>query len=113
MTETLVVNGKNFIMSPNKYYSLWTKKILDSRFVNLCWRHMIVDIWQSIENIMDRKDFQRGSIEKDGNMQRNSETIQEKEITVSRTSISCSCDVLRRKDGRQKIPWPTKKYLDN
>ena len=43
-------------------------------------------ISHSIENIMDRKDDQRGSIEKDGNRQRNSETIQDEEITVSRTS---------------------------
>ena len=43
-------------------------------------------ISQSIENIMDEKDYQRGSIEKDGNRQRNSETIQDEEITISRTS---------------------------
>ena len=43
---------------------------------------------QSIENIMDGKDKQRGSIEKDGNRQRNSETIQDEEITISRTSYN-------------------------
>ena len=32
---------------------------------------------------MDGKDYQRGSIEKDGNRQRNSETIQDEENTVS------------------------------
>ena len=39
-------------------------------------------ISQSIENIMDGKDYQRGSIEKDGNRLRNSETIQDEEITI-------------------------------
>ena len=33
-------------------------------------------ISQNIENIMDGKDYQRGSIEKDGNRQINGETIQ-------------------------------------
>ena len=47
-------------------------------------QHM--DISQSIENIMDGKDYQIGSIKKDGNRQRNSATIQDKEITISRTS---------------------------
>ena len=37
-------------------------------------------------NFMHGKDDQRGSIEKDGNRQRNSETIQDEEITTSRTS---------------------------
>ena len=32
------------------------------------------------------KNYQRGSIEKDGDRQRNSETIQDQEITISRTS---------------------------
>ena len=41
---------------------------------------------QSIENIMDGKDYQRGNIEKDRNRQRNSETIQDEEITIYRTS---------------------------
>ena len=39
-----------------------------------------------LKNIMDGKDYQRGSIEKDGNRQRNSETIQDEETTISRTS---------------------------
>ena len=46
------------------------------------------EIWiyrRVLENIMDGKDYQRGSIEKDGNRQRNSETIQDEEITISRT----------------------------
>ena len=34
-----------------------------------------VDLSKSFENIMDGKDYQRGSIEKDGNRQRNSEII--------------------------------------
>ena len=45
-----------------------------------------MDISQSIETMMDGKDYQRGSIGKDGNRQRNSETIQDEEITISRTS---------------------------
>ncbi len=45
-----------------------------------------VGLSQSFENIMDGKDYQRGSIEKDGNRQRNSETIQDEETTISRTS---------------------------
>ena len=40
----------------------------------------------SVENIMDGKDHQRGSIEKDGNRKINSETIQDEENTISRTS---------------------------
>ena len=40
------------------------------------------------ENIMDRKNYQRGSIEKDGDRQRNSETIQDQEIAISRTSYT-------------------------
>ena len=35
---------------------------------------------------MDGKDYQRGSIEKVGNRQRNSATIQDEEITISKTS---------------------------
>ena len=71
---------------------------------------------QSFENIMDGKDYQRGSIEKDGNRQRNSETIQDEETTIFRTSNKTkhiTNTTNRRKDRRQKIPWPTKKYLDN
>ena len=45
-----------------------------------------VGLSQSFENIMDGKDYQRGSIEKDGNRQINSETIQDEETTISRTS---------------------------
>ena len=43
---------------------------------------------QSIENSMDGKDKQLGSIEKAVNRQRNSETIQDEEITISRTSYN-------------------------
>ena len=46
----------------------------------------ICDISQSIENIMDGKYYQRGNIEKDRNRPRNSATIQDEEITISRTS---------------------------
>ena len=41
---------------------------------------------QSFKNIMDGKDYQRGSIEKDRNRQTNSETIQDEETTIARTS---------------------------
>ena len=41
-------------------------------------------ITKSIENVMDGKDYQRGSIEKGGNRQINSETIQDEKITISR-----------------------------
>ena len=41
---------------------------------------------QSIENIMDGKDYQPGSIEKDVNRLRNSAKIQDEDITKSRTS---------------------------
>ena len=71
---------------------------------------------QSFENIMDGKDCQRGSFEKDGNRQRNSEIIQDEETTLSRTSNKTqhiTNTTNRRTDRRQKIPWPTKKYLDN
>ena len=37
---------------------------------------------------MDEKDYHRGSIEKDGNMPRNSETIQDEEIPISMTSYN-------------------------
>ena len=43
-------------------------------------------ISQRIENIMNGKDYQQGSIEKDGNRQRRSETIQDEEITISKMS---------------------------
>ena len=43
-------------------------------------------IAQSIANIMDGKDYQRGSNAKDGNRQINSETIQDEEVTIARTS---------------------------
>ena len=41
---------------------------------------------QSIENSMDGKDYQQGSFEKDSNRQIHSETIQDEDITISRTS---------------------------
>ena len=63
---------------------------------------------QSIENIMDGKDYQRGSIEKDGNRQINSETIQDEEITISRISYKPGIT-----HHNHNIPWPIKKYLDN
>ena len=44
-----------------------------------------VDISQSIENIMDGKDYQRGSIEKDASRQRNSAAIWDKKVAISKT----------------------------
>ena len=46
-----------------------------------------VGISQSIENIMDGKNYQPGSIAKDGKKKRNSETIQEEDITLCGTSL--------------------------
>ena len=43
-------------------------------------------VYRSFKNIVDGKHYQRRSIEKDGNRQRNSETIQDEETTISRTS---------------------------
>ena len=69
---------------------------------------------QSFKNIMDGKDYQRGSIEKDGNRQRNSETIQDEETTISRTSNKTSQIQLiegkiegRRSRGRPRNTWTT------
>ena len=45
-------------------------------------------ILESIQNIMDGKDYQRGSIEKDGDRPRNSEKIQDQETTMARTSYN-------------------------
>ena len=47
-----------------------------------------VNISQSIENNMDGNDYQRESIEKDGNRQRNSATNQDEETTISMTSYN-------------------------
>ena len=43
---------------------------------------------QSIENILDGYDYQRGRIENDGNRQRNSVTIQDKKVTISSSRTS-------------------------
>ena len=53
---------------------------------NLCCLDLIPLSQQSIENIMDGNNYQRGSIEKDGNRQRDSATIHDEEITISWTS---------------------------
>ena len=62
------------------------------------------------ENIMDGKDYQRGSIVKDGNRQRNSEKIQDEETTISRIYNKTSQIQLiegkiedRRSRGRPRI----------
>ena len=73
-------------------------------------------ISQSIENIMDGKDYQRGSIEKVGNRQSDSQTIQDEEITISRTSYNNNSSQLqliegniegRRSRGRPRNTWTT------
>ena len=48
------------------------------------------EMWvsQSIENMMDGKYYKRGSIEKDEDRPRNSETIQDQETAISRTSYN-------------------------
>ena len=65
---------------------------------------------------MDGKDYQRGSIEKDGNRQRNSETIQDEETAISRTSNKNNTSQIqliegkiegRRSRGRQRNTWTT------
>ena len=74
-----------FYIWPTPFYGVetWTTtKSLLSRLDAV----EIVGLSQSFKNIMDGKDYQRGSIEKDGNRQRNSETIQDEETTISRTS---------------------------
>ena len=40
---------------------------------------------RTIQNTMDGKDYQRGSIEKDGDIPIHSEPIQDRETTISRT----------------------------
>ena len=70
-----------------------------------------MDISQSIDNIMDGKYYQRGSIEKDGNRQINSATIiQDEDITISRTSCKNNASeqhIIEGNIGEQKT------YLDN
>ena len=58
----------------------------------------------------DNIDYQRGGVEKDVNMPRNSETIQYEEITIYRTSYKTYIITTknnRRKDRRQTTPWPS------
>ena len=72
---------------------------------------------QSIENIMDGKDYQRGSIEKDGNRERNNETIQDEEIILCMTSHtafnSSQLQLIegkiegRKSRGRPRNTWTT------
>ena len=71
---------------------------------------------QSFENIMDGKDYQRGSIEKDGNRQRNSETIQDEELqylghlmrhNTSQIQLIEGTIEGRRSRGRPKNTWTT------
>ena len=62
---------------------LWSGDIDNWKIQTRCLQDL--DISQSIENIMDGIDYQRGSIEKDGNRQRNSATVQYDEIIISRT----------------------------
>ena len=48
---------------------------------------------------MDEKDYQRGSIEKDGNRQINSETIHDEETTISRTSNNDNASQIQLIEG--------------
>ena len=67
---------------------LWSRDIDNNDYKSLLPRLDAFEMWiisQNIENSMDGKYYQRGSIEKDRNRQRNSETIQYEEITISRT----------------------------
>ena len=66
---------------------LWSRD-MDNHKISVVqtWRVWDVGLSQSFKNIMDGQDHQRGSIQKDGNRQRNSETIQDEETTISRTS---------------------------
>ena len=73
---------------------------------------------QNIENIMDGKDYQRGSIEKDGNRQINSETIQDEQVTICQYLVHLirhDTSHLQIIEGKIKDrrSWPTKNYLDN
>ena len=74
----------NCYIWPTLFYGAetWTitKSLLSRRDAFEMW------VYRSFKNIMNGKDHQRGSIEKDGNRQRNSETIQDEETTISRTS---------------------------
>ena len=65
---------------------LWSRD-MDNHKISVVqtWRVWDVGLSQSLKKIMDGKDHQPGSIEKDGNRQRNSEIIQDDEITISRT----------------------------
>ena len=68
---------------PTLFYGAWTitKSLLSKLDAFEMWVYA-----KSFENVMDGKDYKWGSIEKDGNRQRNSETIQDEETTISRTS---------------------------
>ena len=69
---------------PTLFYGAETWTITESLLSRLYAFEMWV--YRSFKNIMDGKDYQRGSIEKDGNRKRNSETIQDEETIISRTS---------------------------
>ena len=65
---------------------------------------------------MDGKDYQRASTEKDGNKQRQSETIQDEETAISRTPIRHNTSQIqliegkvegRRSRGRPRNTWTT------
>ena len=65
---------------------LWSRDMDNYKIsVVQTWCLWDVGISKSTENTMDGKNYQRGGIEKDGERQRNGETIQDQEITISRT----------------------------
>ena len=59
------------------------------------------------------KDYQQGGIEKDWNRQKNSETIQDEEITISKLHNSSQLQLIegniegRRSSGRPRNIWTT------
>ena len=71
---------------PTLFYGAETWTITKYMFSRLDAFEMWVS--QSIENMMDGKYYKRGSIEKDEDRPRNSETIQDQETTISRTSYN-------------------------
>ena len=65
---------------PTLFYGDWSRDMDNYKItVVQTWCLGDVDISQTIENIMDGNCYQQGRIEKDGNRQRNSATIQDEE----------------------------------
>ena len=62
--------------------------IITGRHMSGCYTCYKIKMDCITEKITNRKNYQRGSNEKDGDRQRNSETIQDQEIAISRTSYT-------------------------